>query len=568
MQRVSITSIAVGAPVSKVDVFGTGEDYTSVLYDSTNGLPTSEANAIVQSRDGFIWLGGYSGFIRYDGTDFYRFDSSLGISSFFSLLVDDKNRVWIGTNENGLAYYDKGVICAYGRVEGMRSHSVRALVQDENGNILVGTTQGLAYVDAEELKIHPIDDPQVSSEYIVDFAKDSEGNIYGLTIMGAVFKIENLRVVDFYKPGFFGEQVINTIEADPDESGILYLGSQESKVLVANFKDKPYIIRRISTAPLNSVNGILKYGSNVWISFTNGIGYVDEKNKLHVMEGLPMTSTVGEIMKDSEGDLWFTSSRQGIMKIVPDRFTDVSRQAGLENMVVNSTCIRSGQLYLGTDNGLVILNNRNYDEIENDLTEMREGIRIRCIKRDSKNNIWLCTHGDYGLVCYSEDGKITCYNSENGLDAGRVRAMMELADGSIAAATGNGLFIVRDGKVAEHYDQTSGISNPEILGIEQGPDGKLYLGSDGDGIYVIDDGKVSRMGLESGLTSDVVMRIKWDREREMFWIITSNSIEYMKDGVMTAVTNFPYSNNYDIFFNGKDGAWVLSSSGIYVTKAS
>lgn len=568
MHNASGTSYAAGAPVSKVDVFGTGEDYTAVLYDSTNGLPTSEANAIVQSKDGFIWLGGYSGFIRYDGTDFYRFDSSLGISSVFSLLVDDKDRVWIGTNENGLAYYDKGVICAYGRVEGMRSHSVRALVQDDNGNILVGTTQGLAYVDAEDLTIHPINDPQVSSEYIVDFAKDSEGNIYGLTIMGAIFKIDNLRVVDFYSPGFFGKQVINTIEADPDTPGIFYLGSQESQILVGDFNDKPYIIRRISTSPLNSVNGILKYGDNIWVSFTNGIGYVDKKNQFHVMEGLPMTSTVNEIMKDSEGDLWFTSTRQGIMKIVPDRFTDVSRQAGLDNMVVNSTCIRSGELYLGTDNGLVILNNRNYDIIENELTEMLKGIRIRAVKRDSQNNIWLATHGDYGLVCYSGDREITCYNSENGLDAGRVRTMMELADGSIAAATGNGLYIIKNGKVKEHYGQSSGISNPEILGVEQGPDGKLYLGSDGDGIYVIDDGKISRMGIESGLTSDVVMRIKWDKDREMFWIITSNSIEYMKDGVITAVTNFPYSNNYDIFFNSRDGAWILSSSGIYVTKAS
>ena len=48
------------------DVFGTGSDYTAILYDSTNGMPTSEANAIAQSGDGFIWLGGYSGLIRYD----------------------------------------------------------------------------------------------------------------------------------------------------------------------------------------------------------------------------------------------------------------------------------------------------------------------------------------------------------------------------------------------------------------------------------------------------------------------------------------------------------------------
>ena len=87
----------------------------------------------------------------------------------------------------------------------------------------------------------------------------------------------------------------------------------------------------------------------------------------------------------------------------------------------------------------------------------------------------------------------------------------------------------------------------------------------GDGIYKIQGSKVSRLGHEDGLTSEVVMRIKWDEERQMFWLVTSNSIEYMKDGAITAVSNFPYSNNYDIYFDANGEAWVLSSNGIYIT---
>ena len=94
------------AASSSRDVFGINADYTSVLYDSTNGMPTSEANAIAQSSDGFIWLGGYSGLVRYDGNSFYRYDSSSGISSVFALYVDDNNRIWIGTNENGKGIYE------------------------------------------------------------------------------------------------------------------------------------------------------------------------------------------------------------------------------------------------------------------------------------------------------------------------------------------------------------------------------------------------------------------------------------------------------------------------------
>ena len=61
--------------VVRRDLLGENTVYTAILYDSMNGLPTSEANAIVQSDDGFIWIGGYSGLTRYDGTEFYHFDS-------------------------------------------------------------------------------------------------------------------------------------------------------------------------------------------------------------------------------------------------------------------------------------------------------------------------------------------------------------------------------------------------------------------------------------------------------------------------------------------------------------
>ena len=63
--------------------------YSPVLYNNTSGLPTSEANAIVQTSEGFIWIGSYGGLIRYDGNTFERIDSvQTGISSVDSLFVD------------------------------------------------------------------------------------------------------------------------------------------------------------------------------------------------------------------------------------------------------------------------------------------------------------------------------------------------------------------------------------------------------------------------------------------------------------------------------------------------
>ena len=357
---------------------------------------------------------------------------------------------------------------------------------------------------------------------------------------------------------------------DPDVPGQIYMGTVGSDVLTVSLGSTVNIKKKQSASPLKNINSMMKAGNILWVTATNGIGYFDEGGKYHSLEDIPMNNSIGHIMRDHEGNIWFTSTRQGVLKLVPDRFTDISKFAGLDSMVVNSTCLNDGNLYLGTDKGLTILNNTSLEIVTNELTEMLSGVRIRCIKNDSHGNVWLCTHGEYGLVCYSPtDGSIFTYNEANGLNSsGRVRAMMECSDGSIAATTSNGLFLIKNGEVTAHYGQENGISTTEILSVEEGPDHKLYLGSDGDGIYVVDGNKVSRIGHEDGLTSEVVMRIKWDAERELFWLITSNSIQYMKDDVPTAVSNFPYSNNYDIYFNDHGGAWVLSSNGIYITKVS
>ena len=554
------------AASSSRDVFGINADYTSVLYDSTNGMPTSEANAIAQSSDGFIWLGGYSGLVRYDGNSFYRYDSTSGISSVFALYVDENNRIWIGTNENGVAMLDFDETKVYGRVEGIRSHSVRSITEDKNGNIIIGTTQGLAYIDATTLEIHPIDDPQINQEYVNNLEKDSEGNVYGLTSDGALFTLEDLAVTAFYPAERIGGEQANSLYADPDMPGIVYIGTIGSEVITATVSDKNLTVTDTrSVLPLNNINSMVKRGDDLWITGTNGLGYLDDGGKYHGLGDTPMNYSITNAMVDHEGNLWFTSTRQGVMKIVPDRFMDIGKIAELDSRVVNSTCVNSGKLYLGTDSGLEILSAGDYSKIEDELTAYLEGVRIRCIKNDDMGRLWLCTHGDTGLVCYDpKDSSITSFNESNGLEANRVRTVLPRSDGSVAAATGNGVFIVDGGKITAHYGQENGIAVPEILTVEEDENGVLYLGSDGDGIYVVDGNRVSRMGVDDGLTSEVILRIKRDDERGLMWIITSNSIEYIKDGEVKAVSQFPYSNNYDIFFDDNGDAWVLSSNGIYI----
>ena len=543
-----------------------GEGYSAVLYDNSNGLPTSEANAIVQSADGYIWIGSYSGLIRYDGNRFYRYDASSGVSSVVTIYSDSRGRIWIGTNDSGAACLEDETFTFYGRAEGLSSASIRSITEDEAGNILIATTMGLAYVDPEGA-LFSINDAMINRQYICELAPGPENVIYGVTLGGDIFTVEQKRVSAYYSGDALGLGTVNTLLPDPDRPGYVYLGMQSSLVVYGDLTQEMRGASILSAAPQSTVNAIRQVGEQVWICADNGVGFFDGDGTYTEVRDLPMTNSIDHMIVDYEQNLWFSSSRQGVMKIVDNRFTDISAAAKLDAMVVNSTCRDGDLLYIGTDTGLVLLDG-SWRSVENELTEKLAGVRIRCIRRSRDGLLWLCTYSDLGLVSYDPgSGELRNYNTDSGVASNRVRMVTELSDGTLAVATNAGLNLLRDGAVVATYDGGSGIGNLEILCAEEGPDGRILLGSDGDGIYVVDGGRVSRLGIEDGLRSEVILRLKKDpAEDDLYWIITSNSISYLRAGRITTLHNFPYSNNFDLFFDVNGRVWILSSNGIYVVR--
>jgi serine phosphatase RsbU (regulator of sigma subunit) len=169
-----------------------------------------------------------------------------------------------------------------------------------------------------------------------------------------------------------------------------------------------------------------------------------------------------------------------------------------------------------------------------------------------------------GLLRYDK-GAVTSFTSADGLLSDQVRMVSEAADGSMMVACPGGLSVVLDDKVVKSYGEADGIENTATLTVTNAPNGDILIGTDGGGIYVIGKDGVKNIGTKDGLSSGIVMRIKHDREKDLFWIITSNSISYMtEDYQVTQVQQFPYSNNLDLYENITVDMWILSSNGIYV----
>lgn len=128
-----------------------------------------------------------------------------------------------------------------------------------------------------------------------------------------------------------------------------------------------------------------------------------------------------------------------------------------------------------------------------------------------------------------------------------------------------GMSIYNDGKFIKCYGAEDGIKNTSILSIAENSNGDIILGSDGGGLYIINDKGIRNIGTDDGLSSNIVMRIIKDHKRDLFWLVTNNSISFMtEDYKISTVSSFPYINNFDLYQNSKDDMWILSSNGIYV----
>lgn len=543
-----------------------GVGYTTEIFDAQNGLPTSDANCIMGASDGYLWIGGYSGIFRYDGSEFRKMDASEGMTSGRGLFEDSQGRIWIGTNDNGVVVLDHGDDTHLTYKEGLPSSSIRSFAEDEEGNIYIGTTAGVCWVDAG-MKVAPVEDERLSGERVLKLQTGPDGLIYGQSKNGRIFSLEEGAVRKLYRSQDLQIGQISTILPDPEKPGRIYIGTQTGELYYGHFGDTGIEMKKISAEPLENIHWLSYDCGRVWAASTEAAGFLDEDQRFHLLRHVPMDSGIEMMTSDYQGNMWFASSTQGVMKVVSTSFQHITEAAGLPEEVVNTTCLYRGDLYIGTDSGLRILDEK-LRPVKNALADYIGGARVRCIMADTEGNLWVCTYtDDLGLVCLTEEGEIRGFTTEEGLPHNEVRCVSQGDDGSVLAATNGGLAVLREGKIVHTTRKSSVVTNTVFLTVCQGEKGRIYAGTDGDGIYVIDGDQVSRLGREDGLTSDVIWRIRRDEARGIYWLITSNSIQILRDGRITQVSTFPNNSNYDVFFDKSDHIWIISSYGVYVVDA-
>lgn len=184
---------SVGAGVYKYD----GKSFR--LYNEDSGLSNDMVLCITEDKAGNIWFGTDNGVSKYNpeqngagGKSFVNFNlkDGLGGASINSILQDKSGRIWFATrfaSGSDVSYYDPSAPLSAGvkpftvfkNKEGIAFANARSIIQDKNGNIWIGSQNGLFMYNPQALLTGVGKSViQLSTNFIGYLFEDSKGNLW------------------------------------------------------------------------------------------------------------------------------------------------------------------------------------------------------------------------------------------------------------------------------------------------------------------------------------------------------------------------------------------------------
>lgn len=568
MKKLISILISIGIMLTAASVTAAAEStqsYVIKVYNDRNGLPTGEANDVVQTPDGYIWIGSYAGLIRYDGTDFRNFseEGALMSSTVRSLFVDSSGRLWVGSNDMGVFYMDNNSFVRPVDQPEDSFLTIRYFTEAENGDIFVSTSSGLAKISDGIMSV--VETPELDGETVYSAAVDSFGRIWCATNSGCCVITPDGALVTTLESSVIFSGGENLYSLTSGNNGEIWCGSDSNILAEVRCKGEGFTKDDLEIT-FHETGSVFTHDSlerlsdgSIAVNGLRGYGIQRDDEFIEFGEAESASSIEGSFL-DYEGNIWLASSTNGVIKYTSGCFSSPNNTAGISGKALNTIVRQSGHYFMGTDKGIIICD-ESWKPVTNELTEMLDGQRVRHIIGDNSSNVWIASYSDSPVICFDPDsGSITRYSAEDGLADRSARALLEMSDGSIAVGMQKGLSIISpNGSVTSYKD----FDYPAILCMAETESGSLLAGSDGGGIYEIDHGKVTVHSYSEGLDNGIILRITPDSEKGCYFVSTSSGLFYYDGSRFSKLRNLDKlsGNIFDIYL--RDGRlYLLQNSGI------
>jgi signal transduction histidine kinase/ligand-binding sensor domain-containing protein len=555
--------VVLAAALPVVDAQSVAGRYYFDSWTTDNGLPQNSVNAILQTRDGYLWIATADGLVRYDGARFAVFNQGntpgMNDNRCYSLLEDRAGALWI-RNQFGLMSYRDGFVRSYTAADGLPAGIVQLFEDDHDGLILIsnrgiflwrngqsssiGSLGGapgtfgykdksgaiwcnvgtdLACLTAEGRLIRYRKAAQGPYGWLVCMHEDRRGNYWVGTYTG-LYRLIDGKFVRYVLTGDIARAAIACISEDAQ--GVLWVSTMSGRLF------QLAINRASAAAPTANLIDFNPTGApagnhadvifsdregTIWLG-TNSYGLLRANKQVVTVyskrDGLSSDS-VYPVYEDRERAVWIGNWQGRVTRFKDGKFTPAWEWT-LPTALAED---RDGNLWMGKNVGLVRFNGGNWTEEDSLIGFTGRDYEVDAIHQDREGRMWFGTN--QGLVSY-RDGARKLYTTIDGLAGNEVKVILEDRQGALWFGTYGGLNRLKEGKFTS-YKKSDGLASDHVRALYEDGGGVLWVGTYDGGLSRIEDGRITTYTTNDGLFNNGVFQIL-DDQRGNFWMSSNLGI--------------------------------------------
>jgi signal transduction histidine kinase/ligand-binding sensor domain-containing protein len=391
--------------------------------------------------------------------------------------------------------------------EGLSSESTNDLIQTPDGYIWIATYTGLHRFDGNNFTIFSTSNSNIPSSNVLKMSLDSKATLW----------IGSLHGLAYYQDGKF---------ITPE----------------ALLPAKDHSIE----------NMLITKNDEIWFSSKSNFVFRYSKDKLEDMTSyFQKSSTVIGMGEGSNGEVYLGTSDSHLYRFTESKgFEELYFQEKING--VNSIFVDNDKVYIGTPNGLFLLNGDNLEKLP-----FLQNSTITTISKDKLGDLWFGTF--LGLYRYQKkSNKLDSLTESSGLPNNIIRTILFDEDGNLWGGTyRSGIFYLSDGIITT-YSQQSGLNTDIISGIAEIGKNKFLFGNENGILNLLEDGNIKKFVPPIQLPSDRLKHMMSDNLGRI-WVATYGGL-YVLNGTksekFTIDNGFP-DNFIRMTFQDKNGTiWV------------
>ncbi|MEP1033753.1 two-component regulator propeller domain-containing protein [Ekhidna sp.] len=527
-------------------------------WNTEDGLTSESANDLIQTKDGYIWIGTYTGLHRFDGKNFTLFNnqnSSIPSSNVLNLELSKNGELWIGTL-HGIAKYENGEFITPKELEKVTSFSIEELLITNSDELWFSTKSNhlFRYHDGTLNEFTHIF--EIGNSTVKSILEGTNGDIY--------FGTDDSQLIVYST-----SKEIKKIQLNSDINGVNTLFTHDHLIYIGTGRGL-YVWNcgQITKSPILSnttINTlIVDENSTLWIGTMRGLfRYQESTNQLDSLteeSGMP-NNIVQDLLFDQQGNLWVGTYRSGVFFLADGSITSFTKNDGLATNIISSvTEIGNETFLLGNENGVLNkLKNGRISTFEPPMPIPSE--RLKNLFTDKNGRVWVSTYG--GLIVLDGDNS-RHYSISSGFPDNFIRLAYQTKDGAIWVGTKNaGLIIFNSLNEWHQITIDDGLSSNYILSIEENESGDIIVGTI-SGLNIIKNRKVVKtVKVEDGLPSNFMFATL--HTSNYIWIASNDGLTgYRDDKVVNFNTENGMTSNivYDVLLDPNGTLWMPSENSI------